>query len=150
MSNPDHEFMALAMELAKEAELIGEVPIGAIVVSDGKVVGRGRNGSISRKDPTAHAEIEAMREAAIFLNNYRLTGTTLYTTLEPCVMCAGAMIHARVKRLVYACKDPKAGAAGSVYDLLTSSELNHKLKVSFGVLESEGRDLLQSFFQARR
>ncbi len=146
----DADFMAQALQLARQAEEAGEVPVGAVVVHDGQIIGRGSNAPISETDPTAHAEIEALREAARLLGNYRLPETTLYVTLEPCPMCAGAMVHARVARLVYGCADPRSGAAGSVYDIAASAKLNHRLEVTGGVLEGESRELLQEFFRARR
>jgi tRNA(adenine34) deaminase len=146
----DNDFMALALQLARQAEAAGEVPVGAVVVHDGQVIGRGSNAPISETDPTAHAEVEALREAAKLLGNYRLPEATLYVTLEPCPMCAGAMVHARVNRLVYGCADSRSGAAGSVYDIACSDKLNHKLEVSGGVLETECREMLQGFFRARR
>ena len=120
------------------------------MVVDGEIVGRGANSPISESDPTAHAEIRALREAGRTLGNYRLPGATLYVTLEPCPMCAGAMVHARVERLVYACPDPRSGAAGSVFDITGSSELIHRMTVDSGPLEAECRELLQGFFKARR
>ena len=146
----DNDFMALALQLARQAEAAGEVPVGAVVVHDGQVIGRGSNAPISETDPTAHAEVEALREAAKLLGNYRLPEVTLYVTLEPCPMCAGAMVHARVNRLVYGCADSRSGAAGSVYDIACSDKLNHKLEISGGVLETECREMLQGFFRARR
>ncbi len=146
----DNDFMALALQLARQAEAAGEVPVGAVVVHDGQVIGRGSNAPISETDPTAHAEIEALREAAKLLGNYRLPEVTLYVTLEPCPMCAGAMVHARVNRLVYGCADSRSGAAGSVYDIACSDKLNHKLEISGGVLETECREMLQGFFRAKR
>jgi tRNA(adenine34) deaminase len=146
----DNDFMALALQLARQAEAAGEVPVGAVVVHDGQVIGRGSNAPISETDPTAHAEVEALREAAKLLGNYRLPEATLYVTLEPCPMCAGAMVHARVNRLVYGCADSRSGAAGSVYDIACSDKLNHKLEISGGVLETECREMLQGFFRARR
>jgi len=146
----DTDFMALALQLARQAEAAGEVPVGAVVVHDGQVIGRGSNAPISETDPTAHAEIEALREAAKVVGNYRLPEATLYVTLEPCPMCAGAMVHARVNRLVYGCADSRSGAAGSVYDIACSDKLNHKLEISGGVLETECRQMLQGFFRARR
>ena len=142
--------MTLALGLARDAELHGEVPVGAVLVLDDKVIGQGRNGPIARHDPTAHAEIVALREAGQQLGNYRLPGTTLYVTLEPCPMCAGAMLQARVERLVFGCQDPRSGAAGSVFDLLQAPQLNHQVRVDGGVLEVESRELLQAFFRARR
>lgn len=142
--------MGLALGLAEEAGNAGEVPIGAIVVRDGEVVGRGRNCPIGLKDPTAHAEINAIREASDRLDNYRLARTILYVTLEPCPMCAGAMTHARIDRLVFGASDPKAGAAGSLYDLPSDARLNHRIEVLGGVRGVECRDLLQRFFRERR
>jgi len=153
MTNPaaTHEdFMAQALQLAKQAEEAGEVPVGAVVVYDGQVIGRGSNAPISETDPTAHAEIVALREAAKIVGNYRLPETTLYVTLEPCPMCAGAMVHARVDRLVYGCSDPRSGAAGTVFDITSSDDLNHRIEVTGGVCEEECRVLLQAFFRARR
>lgn len=146
----DEDFMAQALQLARQAEDAGEVPVGAVVVSNGQVIGHGSNAPISESDPTAHAEIEALREAARYVDNYRLPETTLYVTLEPCPMCAGAMVHARVSRLVYGCADPRSGAAGSVFDITRSDSLNHRLEVVGGVRETECRDLLQKFFRAKR
>ena len=126
------------------------MPVGAVVVLDGSVVGRGRNRSIASDDPTAHAEIQAIRQAARSAGNYRLDGATLYVTLEPCPMCAGAMIHARIARLVYGCSDPKAGAAGTLYRIVDDPRLNHRIETRAGVREAETRGLLQAFFQMRR
>lgn len=142
--------MERALELARQAEQEGEVPVGAVVVLDNEVVGEGWNRPIAADDPTAHAEIQALRAAAARLGNYRLPGTTLYVTLEPCVMCAGALIQARVQRLVFGACDPKAGAAGSVFDILPSERLNHRIDVQGGVMENECAALLQKFFQERR
>ena len=149
-SELDQQFMRQAIKLARSAEQLGEVPVGAIVVSDGIIVGQGHNAPISAKDPTAHAEIVAMRDAAAAIGNYRLLNTTLYVTMEPCPMCAGAMVHARVGRLVFGCEDLRAGAAGTVFDLVRSETLNHRLTVEPGVLADECRELLQSFFRRRR
>jgi len=146
----DQRFMHRALELAREAERHGEVPVGAVVVLEGEIVGEGYNAPIGEHDPTAHAEIRALRAAAQRLGNYRLPGTTLYVTLEPCVMCAGAMIHARVQRLVYAARDPKTGAAGSVFHIADSDRHNHRLAVTSGVLAEESAELLRTFFRARR
>ncbi|MCK9388635.1 MAG: tRNA adenosine(34) deaminase TadA [Sulfuritalea sp.] len=142
--------MGLALDLAREAGAIGEVPVGALIVMDGEVVGRGFNQPIGRHDPTAHAEIMALRDAATRLGNYRLPGCTLYVTLEPCAMCAGAIMHARVDRVVYGARDPKTGAAGSVIDLFGESRLNHHTAVVGGVLAEECGSLLSEFFAARR
>jgi tRNA(adenine34) deaminase len=142
--------MALALSEARAALDAGEVPVGAIVVIDGEVAGRGYNQPIARRDPTAHAEMLALREAATATGNYRLSGATLFATIEPCAMCAGALVHARVERLVYGAADPRAGAISSVFQLCSSSALNHQVEIAAGVLEEECRDLIQSFFRARR
>lgn len=146
----DNEFMGLALDLAREAGAAGEVPVGALVVIDGDVVGRGFNQPIGRHDPTAHAEIMALRDAATRLGNYRLPGSTLYVTLEPCAMCAGAIMHARVERVVFGARDPKTGAAGSVIDLFAESRLNHHTAVTGDVLAEQCGSLLSGFFAARR
>jgi tRNA(adenine34) deaminase len=146
----DRDFMAMALEEARLARHEGEVPVGAVVVADGAVVGRGHNQPIARKDPTAHAEIVALREAATALATYRLTGATLYVTIEPCVMCVGATVNARIARLVYGARDEKAGALGSVYDIGRDGRLNHRLEVMGGVMEAECGELLREFFRARR
>jgi tRNA(adenine34) deaminase len=143
-------WMQRALELARQAEVEGEVPVGAVLVKDDQVLGEGWNAPISEHDPTAHAEIRALRNAATRLGNYRLLDTTLYVTLEPCVMCAGAIIHARVNRVVYGAADPKTGAAGSVFDILNSEQHNHRVQITGGVLEQECSALLKEFFQARR
>ena len=142
--------MRQSLRLAVRAAERGEVPVGALVVKDGKVIGRGYNAPISSKDPTAHAEIQALREASTALGNYRLEGCSLYVTLEPCAMCAGAIIHARIARLVYAAADPKTGACGSVVDLFAERRLNHHAEVTGGVLAEEAGRLLSEFFAARR
>lgn len=142
--------MSRALELAREAERAGEVPVGAVIVKDGAIVGEGWNRPISTSDPTAHAEIIALRAAAQTLGTYRLLDTTLYVTLEPCAMCAGAMVHARVKRLVFAATDPRAGAAGSVFNIVQHDALNHRLAFESGVLANECSALLRGFFLARR
>jgi len=142
--------MALALQEARRAESDGEVPIGALVVLDGRIVGRGRNQVIAASDPTAHAEILALREAAAALGNYRLTGSTLYVTLEPCAMCCGAAVNARVARVVFGAADPKAGAAQSLYRLLEDPRLNHRAIVTGGVLQSECGGILREFFEKRR
>ena len=146
----DRLFMARALELAREAERAGEVPVGAVVVKDGVIVGEGWNRPISTHDPSAHAEMIAMRAAAQALANYRLLDTTLYVTLEPCVMCAGAMVHARVNRLVYAATDPRAGAAGSVFNILQHAALNHRVECEEGVMAEECGRMLREFFLKRR
>jgi tRNA(adenine34) deaminase len=146
----DEEWMRRALELADQAEQAGEVPVGAVVVLNGEIVGEGSNSPIGSCDPTAHAEIQAMREAAQRLGNYRMPGSTLYVTLEPCAMCAGAMVHARIKRLVYGAKDPKTGAAGSIMNVVASPDLNHRIEVSAGVLADECGGRLRTFFRNRR
>lgn len=146
----DVYFMGLALDLAREAGALGEVPVGAVVVLEGEVVGRGFNRPIDRHDPTAHAEVMALRNAASRLGNYRLPGCTLYVTLEPCIMCAGAIMHARVARVVFGARDPKTGAAGSVVDLFAESRLNHHATITGGVLADDCGSLLSSFFAARR
>ncbi|MGW8369890.1 MAG: tRNA adenosine(34) deaminase TadA [Gammaproteobacteria bacterium] len=150
MTDADVLFMRRALELARDAEACGEVPVGAVIVKDGEIVAEGSNRPIRSHDPTAHAEIVAMRAAAMALENYRIPGTTLYVTLEPCPMCTGAMVHARVERLVYAASDPRTGAAGSVFDLACNDALNHRMEVLGGVLANESAALLQAFFSARR
>ena len=146
----DETGMRAAIELAKLAALRGEVPVGAIVVKEGVIIGRGSNAPIEHHDPSAHAEIIAMREAAALLGNYRLVGCTLYVTLEPCAMCSGAIQHARIARLVYGAQDPKTGACGSVIDLMAEPKLNHHTEVVSGVLAQECDALLSDFFRARR
>lgn len=143
--------MQHALMLAERAEQQGEVPVGALLVMQGRVVGEGWNQPISGHDPTAHAEIVALRNAATHEHNYRLPGSTLYVTLEPCPMCAGAIVHARVKRVVYSAPDPKGGAAGSVFDLLpTDSRFNHRVEVDGGLLRERSAKLLQDFFRRKR
>jgi tRNA(adenine34) deaminase len=146
----DSVFMGLALERAREAGAAGEVPVGAVVVLEGEVVGRGFNQPIGRHDPTAHAEIMALRDAAIRLGNYRLPGCTLYVTLEPCAMCAGAIMHSRIARVVFGARDPKTGASGSIIDLFAETRLNHHTSVLGGVLADDCGSLLSSFFAARR
>ena len=146
----DAVMMREALELAAQAGLKGEVPVGAIVVKDGRVIGRGYNAPIASSDPSAHAEIRALRDAAKALENYRLGGCILYVTLEPCVMCAGAIMHARIARLVYGASDPKTGACGSVMDLFSEERLNHHTEVTGGVLAAEAGTQLSNFFAVRR
>lgn len=147
----DAAFMREAMALAQEAGRCGEVPVGALIVApDGSVAGRGFNQPILRHDPTAHAEVMALRAAAEAVGNYRLPGCALYVTLEPCVMCAGAIMHARIGRVVFGARDPKTGVAGSVLDLFAETRLNHHAVVAGGVLADECGGLLSSFFAARR
>ncbi len=142
--------MELALKLADDAAAAGEVPVGALVVKDGEVIGRGHNRNLMDKDPTAHAELVALREAAARVGNHRLGHCVMFATIEPCAMCAGAMVHARVTRLVYGAKDPKAGAAGSVLTVLNHPRLNHRIEVTAGVLAERCSEVLTSFFQARR
>ncbi len=146
----DIDFMQIALELAQQAAAAGEVPVGAIIVKDGVIIGRGSNAPIASHDPTAHAEIQAMRDATQHLGNYRLVDCTLYVTLEPCAMCAGAIQHARIARLVYGASDPKTGACGSVINLMAEPKLNHHAQTSGGVLAQECGALLTAFFSARR
>jgi tRNA(adenine34) deaminase len=146
----DRGFMTRALELARCAEVAGEVPVGAVIVKDDRIVAEGWNRPIGSCDPTAHAEIVALRAAGQALGTYRLTDTTLYVTLEPCAMCASAMVHARVKRLVFAAADPRAGAAGSVFNIVQHAALNHRIECTGGILEEECASLLRSFFVARR
>jgi len=142
--------MRLAMAEALAAQAAGEVPVGALVVYNDEIIGRGQNRVLRDNDPTAHAEIVALREAGIALSNYRLTNCTLYVTLEPCAMCAGAILHARITRLVYAADDPKAGACGSVLSVMNHPQLNHKVEVAPGLLAEECGPMLSNFFLARR
>lgn len=146
----DADYMRLALELASQAQAAGEVPVGAVVVRDGEIVGRGYNAPISRHDPSAHAEMQAMRDAAQHLGNYRLVGCELFVTLEPCLMCAGAIMHARIARVVYGASDLKTGACGSVLDAFAESRLNHHASVSGGVLADECGTMLSKFFAMRR
>jgi len=150
MDAHDETFMQRALELARQAEAEGEVPVGAVLVRDTEIIAEGFNRPIISHDPTAHAEIAALRAGARALGNYRLTGTTLYVTLEPCPMCAGAMVHARVGRLVYGATDPRAGAAGTVFDLTRGEPLNHRIEVESGVLGDQAAEMLRAFFRAKR
>jgi tRNA(adenine34) deaminase len=143
-------YMRMALDLAREAELAGEVPVGAVLVLDGQVIGRGRNAPIGRSDPTAHAEIIALRDACASTRNYRLEGATLYTTLEPCVMCAGALVAARVERLVFGARDLRFGGVRSKFRLADAEVLNHRLIVEEGVLGAECAELMMRFFAGRR
>ena len=145
-----NDFMQLALEQAQYAWDLGEVPVGAVVVKDGVVIARGYNQPIGKHDPTAHAEIVALRAAAEALGNYRLPGCELYVTLEPCVMCSGAMMHARLAKVVYGATDPKTGACGSVLNLFEQEQLNHHTEISGGVMADECGDMLKRFFAARR
>jgi tRNA(adenine34) deaminase len=146
----NHEFMRAALALAAEAGRRGEVPVGSVVVLDGAVIGQGFNQPIASSDPTAHAEIVAIRDAGRRLGNYRLTGATLYVTIEPCQMCVGAMIHARIAHLVYGTREPKAGAIESAMRAHGHRALNHRFEVMGGVLDAECRAVIQEFFEARR
>ena len=150
MRETDLRWMQYAIELAKRGQANDEVPVGAVVVKDNQVVGEGWNQPIGQHDPSAHAEMVALRAAGQALSNYRLLDTTLYVTLEPCVMCAGAIMHARVARVVYGADDPKAGAAGSVVDLFANQKLNHHVKLESGLLARECGELLSQFFKSRR
>ncbi|HKQ81034.1 MAG TPA: tRNA adenosine(34) deaminase TadA [Steroidobacteraceae bacterium] len=146
----DLTFMQRAIELARAAAAAGEVPVGAVVVHERKIIGEGWNRPIATHDPTAHAEIVALRAAAQALGSYRLAHATLYVTLEPCAMCAGAMVHARVKRLVYGSSDPRAGASGSIFNVTQNPALNHRIDCESGLMSDECGELLREFFAARR
>ena len=146
----DHQFMQQAIEQAQLAAIAGEVPVGAVLVRDGRVISKAFNRPIALHDPSAHAEMLALREAAKGDENYRLPGSTLYVTLEPCVMCSGAILQARVERVVFGAADPKTGAAGSVLDVFSSKQINHQTSVEGGVMSEECGQLLRSFFQERR
>ena len=146
----DEDFMREALSLAREAQMAGEVPVGAVVVRHGEIIGRGYNRPISGQDPTAHAEIVALRAAATLSGNYRLTYCELFVTLEPCAMCAGAILHARLARVVFGAPDPKTGACGSVVNLFTEARLNHQTEVGRGVLAEDAEALLKAFFAERR
>ncbi len=147
---PDEEYLRAAIAQALAAQATGEVPVGAIIVRDGEILATGHNRVITDSDPTAHAEIVALRAAGRTLGNYRLEGCELYCTLEPCAMCAGAILHARVRRLIYAAADPKAGACGSVLSVLNHPQLNHKVELTSGILADECSAMLTSFFRSRR
>lgn len=146
----DEHYMRVALELARQAGACDEVPVGAVLVRNGEIIGQGFNQPIRRLDPSAHAEIMALRDAAVRTGNYRLPESTLYVTLEPCVMCTGAIFHARVDRVVFGARDPKTGVAGSVIDLFANERLNHHARIEEGVLATECGQLLSSFFAARR
>ena len=146
----DRQFMQQALEQAQLAALAGEVPVGAVLVREGQVISRAFNKPITNHDPSAHAEMLALRQAALAEQNYRLPGTTLYVTLEPCTMCAGAMLHARVERIVYGAPDPKTGAAGSVVDVFSSKQINHQTSIHGGIMAEECGQLLKTFFKERR
>jgi tRNA(adenine34) deaminase len=146
----DDRWMRRALQLARRAEAVGEVPVGALLVAGDNVIAEGWNCVVARSDPTAHAEIQVLRAAGQQQRNYRLPDTTLYVTMEPCPMCAGALVNARVSRLVFGVPDLRVGAAGTVFDIVRAAQVNHRLNVSGGVLESECRALMQAFFRARR
>ena len=146
----DEECMQLAFQLAKKSEEHDEVPVGAIIVYKDEIIGEGWNQPISSHDPTAHAEIMALKDAGEKIGNYRLPESTMYVTLEPCVMCAGAIVHARVAKLVYAVEDEKTGACGSVFNITQADKLNHRVRIEKGVLEKECRALIQDFFKEKR
>jgi len=149
-ADQDEHYMRLAIEAARIAEDNGDVPIGAVIVAEGQVIGRAYNEREQLQDPTAHAEIVALTQAAAFVESWRLHGCMVYVTLEPCPMCAGALVLARVDRLVYGCADPKTGACGSLYNIVQDERLNHRLEVTAGALEAECRAQLQGFFERRR
>ena len=150
LAGDDQRYMRRALELAGQAGEEGEVPVGAVLIHDGRIAGEGRNRMIEAADPTAHAEIEALRAACGSAGNYRLPGAELFVTLEPCAMCAGALILARLSRVVFATPDPRSGAAGSVFNVLDNAALNHRCEVQSGLLEQESAELLRAFFRARR
>ena len=149
-TTPDEIWMEEGLRCAQRALEAGEVPVGAIVVCDGQILGRGWNRNITASDPTAHAEVIALREASATVGNHRLEGCELFVTIEPCAMCAGAMVHARIQRLVYGADDPKAGAVHSVMEVLNHPQLNHKIEVRSGVLAGRSAEMLQTFFRSRR
>lgn len=146
----DEYWMRQALMLAQQAEQNGEVPVGAVIVLDNQLIGSGWNQPISRHDPTAHAEIIAIRAACLQLQNYRLPNSTMYITLEPCIMCAGAIVHARIERVVFATTEPKTGAAGSCFDIFNANQLNHRVNTNHGVLAEESSQLLRDFFRSKR
>lgn len=146
----DDLWMTRALDLARRAEAEGEVPVGAVIVMDNEIIGEGWNRTIGGADPSAHAEVEALRDAGRKRGNYRFPGAELYVTLEPCVMCAGAIVHARIARVIYAARDPKTGADGSMFDVLQSDRHNHRVAVSQGVMAEAAGRLLTEFFRARR
>lgn len=150
LNDLDHFFMGFALHEARRAQAAQEVPIGAVVVIDNQIIGSGHNQPISLNDPTAHAEIIALRTAAQRLGNYRLTEATLYVTVEPCAMCAGALVNARIKRLVYGATDQRAGGVATIFQICTNSSLNHRVEITPGVAAEAGRALMQSFFRQRR
>ncbi len=147
---PDEHWMCYALTLAERAQQHNEVPVGAVIVQDNTLIGEGWNQPISSQDPTAHAEMEAIRAACLHTQNYRLPNTTLYTTLEPCLMCAGAIVHSRISRVVFAAFEPKTGAAGSCFDVFNEPRLNHRVECHHGIMAEHSSDLLRRFFKARR
>ncbi len=149
-TDQDIKWMQHAIKLARHAESINEVPVGAVIVKNNKIIAEGWNQPITGNDPTAHAEIIALRAAAQSIDNYRIVDTTLYITLEPCAMCAGALIHARVSRVVFGASDPRTGAAGSVFDILNTTKLNHVIEITKGILEKDCAQLLKQFFKNKR
>jgi tRNA(adenine34) deaminase len=150
MTDEDLKFMKLALGLAKKAELKNEVPVGALIVRNGEIIGQGMNTSISDHDPTSHAEINAIREAAKAIKNYRLKDCAIYVTLEPCAMCVGAIQHARIEKIIYGAHDPKTGACGSMIDLISVKEINHHAEAIGGILEKECGQILKDFFLSKR
>ena len=148
--NEDEKWMQIAISEANLAKNLGEIPVGAVIIQNDKLIAKAHNQPILNHDPTAHAEVEALRKAGRKLNNYRLSGTTLYVTLEPCAMCLGAMMHARIERVIFGASDPKTGVCGSKVDLTSEAFFNHRIRVEGGVLEKETKNLLQSFFKSRR
>jgi len=149
-NNYDYEFMRIALEEAKAAFLKDEVPVGAVLVRDGRILAKAHNSPISLNDPSAHAEMLALRQAAEIIGNYRLVGAELYVTLEPCVMCAGAIILARIKRVIFGARDPKCGAVTSLYNILTDQRLNHQVEVTEGILQKECGQIMSRFFREKR
>ncbi|MBN1823925.1 MAG: tRNA adenosine(34) deaminase TadA [Endomicrobiales bacterium] len=150
MKHNNEYFISQALAEARKAAKTGEVPVGAVIVRDDRIIARGRNKNIAKNDPTAHAEMEAMRAASKKLSNYRLNGCKLYVTIEPCAMCAGAMVWARISEVVFGANDPKAGACGSVFNIVYNKKLNHRVKITGGVLEKQCRSLIRRFFEKRR
>jgi tRNA(adenine34) deaminase len=148
--NEDEKWMQIAISEANLAKNLGEIPVGAVIIQNDKLIAKAHNQPILNHDPTAHAEVEALRKAGRKLKNYRLSGTTLYVTLEPCAMCLGAMMHARIERVIFGASDPKTGVCGSKVDLTSEAFFNHRIRVEGGVLEKETKNLLQSFFKSRR
>jgi tRNA(adenine34) deaminase len=146
----DYDFMKIALEEAEEAYRRGEVPVGAVMVREGNILARAHNSPIVRNDPSAHAEMLALRQAAELIGNYRLAGAELYVTLEPCVMCAGAIVHARLERVIFGARDPKCGAVVSLYNILNDKRLNHQVKITEGILREECGEIMSRFFQQKR